>query len=77
MPSLMTPHLLVSPLIRAWAVAFICAKSACGGIGGTSVRLELPPRRLARGSYRLTLRLTAPINPGPPRLFFGPAFRVP
>ncbi len=36
MPSLMTPHRLVSPLIRALAMSSICSRSACGGIGGMS-----------------------------------------
>ena len=34
-------------------------------------------RRLARGTYRYTLRLQHPVNPAPPTLRRGPAFRLP
>ena len=33
---------------------------------GAATRVKLPARRVARGSYQLTVRLTAPVNVGPP-----------
>jgi hypothetical protein len=35
-------------------------------LAGERTRLELPARRLAPGRYRFTVRLTAPVNTGPP-----------
>jgi hypothetical protein len=46
-------------------------------VGGVQTRVRFRPARLAPGSYRITLRLTAPVNTGPPALLQGPVFRVP
>jgi hypothetical protein len=34
--------------------------------GGAAVRVSFPGRRIAPGLYRFTVRLVAPVNPGPP-----------
>jgi len=39
--------------------------------------VSLPPRRLARGLYRFTLRLTAPVNTGPPASLRSAPFTLP
>ncbi|HXG75846.1 MAG TPA: hypothetical protein VNJ53_04695 [Gaiellaceae bacterium] len=44
---------------------------------GELVDVELPFRRLAPGTYRYTLRLVHPVNPGEPTLRQSPAFRIP
>jgi hypothetical protein len=44
---------------------------------GEIVEVELGPRRLARGTYRYTLRLQHPVNPAPPTVRQGPPFRLP
>ena len=36
-------------------------------LAGVSTTVELPPRRIAPGSYRFTVTLAAPVNTGPPR----------
>jgi len=41
------------------------------------VEIDLGTRRLARGTYRYTLRLQHPVNPAPPTLRQGPPFRLP
>lgn len=43
----------------------------------TPAVVALPPRRLARGLYRFTLRLTAPINTGPPKVLRSLPLRLP
>ena len=43
-------------------------------VGSTAVKVTVPGRKLRAGTYRFTLRLTAAINPGPSKLFAGPAF---
>jgi hypothetical protein len=45
-------------------------------VGDVLTRVRFRPARLAAGSYRITLRLTAPVNPGQPTLLQGPVFRV-
>jgi len=44
---------------------------------GQLVQVDLGSRRLARGSYRYTLRLVHPVNPAPPTLRQGRAFALP
>jgi len=44
---------------------------------GVLVEIDLGTRRLARGTYRYTLRLQHPVNPAPPTLRQGPPFRLP
>jgi hypothetical protein len=44
---------------------------------GELVEIDLGTRRLARGTYRYTLRLQHPVNPAPPTLRQGPPFRLP
>ena len=42
-------------------------------LAGVKTTVVLPARRIARGSYRFTVTLTAPLNPGPPtNLASGP-----
>jgi hypothetical protein len=43
----------------------------------TPTVISLPPRRLARGRYRLVLRLTAPLNTGPPASLRSAPFLLP
>jgi len=43
----------------------------------TPTVVALPPRRLARGPYRFTLRLTAPVNTGPPASLRSAPFALP
>ncbi len=43
----------------------------------TPTQVVLPRRRLARGLYRFTLRLTAPVNTGPPATLRSPPFTLP
>jgi hypothetical protein len=45
-------------------------------VGGKSLRLTFPARKLAPGRYRFTVRVTASVNPGPPRSLVGAAFRI-
>jgi hypothetical protein len=44
---------------------------------GELVEVDLGTRRLARGTYRYTLRLQHPVNPAPPTLRQSPPFRLP
>lgn len=44
---------------------------------GEVVRVDLGSRPLRPGSYRYTLRLAHPVNPGPPTLRTSPPFRLP
>jgi hypothetical protein len=44
---------------------------------GELVRADLGSRPLRSGRYRYTLRLVHPVNPGPPTVRAGPAFRLP
>ena len=44
---------------------------------GELVEIDLGTRRLARGTYRFTLRLQHPVNPAAPTLRQGPPFRLP
>jgi hypothetical protein len=45
-------------------------------VGGKPLRVAFAPRKLAPGRYRFTVRVTASVNPGPPRSLFGAAFRI-
>lgn len=45
-------------------------------VGGTVRTLALPARRVARGTYRITLRLTARVNPGVPVEFASEPIQV-
>lgn len=45
-------------------------------LAGTPTKILLPPRRIAPADYRFTVRLTAPVNPGPPLLLASPAVRI-
>ena len=44
---------------------------------GEFVQVDLGSRSLSPGSYRYTLRLVHPVNPGPPTLRQGPTFTLP
>src|SRR5919202_5318026 len=44
--------------------------------GGAAVRVAFPSRRLAPGRYRFTVRLVAPVNPGPPLAIASGAFSL-
>src|ERR687887_98084 len=46
-------------------------------VGGTPLRVAFAPRTLAPGRYRFTVRVVAPVNPGPSRSLFGAPFRIP
>ena len=54
-------------------------KLAASGSGevGEVVQVDLGTRRLRPGSYRYTLWLVHPVNPAPPTMRQGPAFRLP
>jgi hypothetical protein len=43
------------------------------GLAGTRTSITFPARRLAPGQYRFTVRLTAPVNVGPPGLLTSEA----
>jgi hypothetical protein len=43
----------------------------------TTSIVAFPQKRLARGQYRFTVSLTAPVNPGPPWLRISAPFRLP
>src|ERR687887_234140 len=45
-------------------------------VGGKPLRVAFPARKLAPGRYRFTVRVVAPVNPGPPRSLFSAAFHV-
>ena len=45
-------------------------------VGGKPLRVTFPSRRLAPGRYRFTVRVVAPVNPGPSRALFSAPFRV-
>jgi hypothetical protein len=45
-------------------------------VAGTATRVALPTRRVAPGRYRVTARLTAPTNVGPPAVVTGPTLVV-
>jgi hypothetical protein len=47
-----------------------------GAVGGKPLRVAFPARRLAPGRYRFTVRVVAPVNPGPPRSLVSDPFRV-
>jgi hypothetical protein len=53
----------------------LAAKGSAGV--GDVVRADLGTRHLSRGTYRYTLRLVHPVNPAPPTVRAGPAFRLP
>src|ERR687887_1492974 len=46
-------------------------------VGGKPLRVVFPTRKLAPGRYRFTVRVVAPVNPGPSRSLFGAPFRIP
>ena len=45
-------------------------------VGGKALRVIFPAQRLAPGRYRFTVRVVAPVNPGPPRSLFSAPFRL-
>jgi hypothetical protein len=45
-------------------------------VGGKPLRITFPTRRLGPGRYRFTVRVVAPVNPGPSRSLFSAAFRI-
>ena len=45
-------------------------------VGGKALRVLFPTQRLAPGRYRFTVRVVAPVNPGPPRSLFSAPFRL-
>ncbi len=46
------------------------------GRAGETATVAFPPRRVAPGRYRVTVRLTAPVNTGPPRTLASSPLRV-
>src|SRR5438552_2157837 len=44
--------------------------------GSKPLRITFPTRRLGPGRYRFTVRVVAPVNPGPSRSLFSAAFRI-
>ena len=44
--------------------------------GGKPLRIAFPTRRLAPGRYRFTVRVVAPVNPGPSRSLVSAPFRI-
>ena len=44
--------------------------------GGRAIRVTFPPRRIARGRYRITVSLVAPVNPGPAAMLATSPFRI-
>ena len=45
-------------------------------LGGKPLRIAFPTRRLAPGRYRFTVRVVAPVNPGPSRPLVSAPFRI-
>ena len=46
-------------------------------VAGETVAIDLGSRALGSGRYRYTLRLVHPVNPAPPTVRVGPAWRLP
>ena len=44
---------------------------------GVLTRVQLPPRRIAHAVYRFSIRLTAPVNVGPPKVVVGRPVAIP
>jgi hypothetical protein len=44
---------------------------------GQLTRIALPKRKIAGAVYRFSVRLTAPVNTGPPRLVVGKPVTIP
>jgi hypothetical protein len=47
------------------------------GVAGVPMVVKLPARRVAPGPYRITVRLTAPVNPGPPAILQSKPLIIP
>ena len=45
-------------------------------VGAKAARVVFPVRKLAPGRYRFTVRIVAPVNPGPPQSLFSAPFTI-
>jgi hypothetical protein len=46
-------------------------------LAGDLAKIQLPPRRILGGTYRFSVRLTAPVNTGPPKVVVGKPVQIP
>src|SRR5262249_12288850 len=46
-------------------------------LAGELTRIQLPARKIAGATYRFSVRLTAPINTGPPKVVVGKPVQIP
>jgi hypothetical protein len=46
-------------------------------LAGELTRIQLPQRRIYGGTFRFSVRLTAPVNTGPPKLVVGKPVQIP
>jgi hypothetical protein len=46
-------------------------------LAGELTRVQLPTRRIAGATYRFSVRLTAPVNTGPPKVVVGKPVQIP
>jgi len=46
-------------------------------LAGDLARIQLPSRKILGGTYRFSVRLTAPVNPGPPKVVVGKPVQIP
>jgi len=46
-------------------------------LAGELAQIQLPPRRILGGTYRFSVRLTAPVNTGPPKVVVGKPVQIP
>jgi hypothetical protein len=46
-------------------------------LAGELVKIQLPQRRILGGTYRFSVRLTAPVNTGPPKVVVGKPVQIP
>jgi hypothetical protein len=46
-------------------------------LAGNLTRIQLPARKIAGATYRFSVRLTAPINTGPPKVVVGKPVQIP
>ena len=44
---------------------------------GELTRIQLPSRKILGGTYRFSVRLTAPVNTGPPKVVVGKPVQIP
>lgn len=46
-------------------------------LAGDLAQIQLPPRKILGGTYRFSVRLTAPVNTGPPKVVVGKPVQIP